>query len=135
MGRSARGVKGIALSPGDAVVSMAVVEPEGTLLTVTDRGYGKRSHIDDYRLQSRGGKGIINVKTTERNGSVVAVPYVTDDDEVMVITAQGMILRLEVKDFNILGRVTQGVRLIDVDEGDHVVAVAKLAEKDEETTT
>ncbi len=135
MGRTARGVKGIALSSGDVVVSMAVVEPEGTLLTVTDKGYGKRSRIEDYRLQTRGGKGIINVKATQRNGKVVAVPCVTDDDEVMVITAEGMILRLEVKDFNILSRITQGVRLIDVDEGDHVVAVAKLAEKDDDPTT
>jgi DNA gyrase subunit A len=133
MGRTARGVKGIALSSNDTVVSMSVVEPEGTLLTVTDKGYGKRSRIEDYRLQTRGGKGIINIKTTTQNGQVVAAPYVTDDDEVMVITAQGMIMRLEVKDFNLLSRITQGVRLIDVDEGDHVVAVAKLAEQDDET--
>jgi DNA gyrase subunit A len=134
MGRTARGVKGIALRKGDSVVSMAVVEPEGTLLTVTDRGYGKRSHIEDYRLQSRGGQGVINVKTTERNGRVVAVPFVHDEDELMVITAQGMILRLRVKDFAVHGRATMGVRLIELGEGDHVVAVAKLAEKDEEET-
>ena len=130
--RTARGVKGIALASGDAVVSMAVVEREGTLLTVTDKGYGKRSRLEDYRLQSRGGKGLVNIKTTKRNGKVVTVPYVTDDDELMVITAQGMILRLAVKDFNILGRATQGVRLIQLDEGDHVVAVAKLAEREDE---
>ncbi len=130
--RTACGVKGIALASGDAVVSMAVVEREGTLLTVTDKGYGKRSRLEDYRLQSRGGKGLVNIKTTKRNGKVVTVPYVTDDDELMVITAQGMILRLAVKDFNILGRATQGVRLIQLDEGDHVVAVAKLAEREDE---
>ncbi len=132
MGRTARGVKGIKLAAGDAVVSMAVVEPDGTLLTVTDKGYGKRSRIGDYRLQSRGGMGIINVRATERNGHVVAVPFVRDEDEVMVITAQGMIMRLRVKDFGVLSRATQGVRLIQLEEGDHVVAVAKLAEKDEE---
>jgi DNA gyrase subunit A len=132
MGRTARGVRGIALRKGDAVVSMAVVEPEGTLLTVTDRGYGKRSHIEDYRLQSRGGQGVLNLKTTERNGRVVAVPFVRDEDELMVITAQGMIVRLRVKDFAVYSRVTQGVRLIELNEGDHVVAVAKLAEKDDE---
>jgi DNA gyrase subunit A len=132
MGRTARGVKGIVLRKGDAVVSMAVVEPDGTLLTVTDRGYGKRSHIEDYRLQTRGGQGVINVRTTERNGRVVAVPFVRDEDELMVITAQGMIMRLRVKDFAVHGRATQGVRLIELSEGDHVVAVAKLAEKDEE---
>ncbi len=134
MGRTARGVKGIALRKGDSVVSMAVVEPEGTLLTVTDRGYGKRSHIEDYRLQSRGGQGVINVRTTERNGRVVAVPFVHDEDELMVITAQGMIMRLRVKDFAVHGRATMGVRLIELGEGDHVVAVGKLAEKDEEDT-
>ncbi|MGH9319621.1 MAG: DNA gyrase subunit A [Vicinamibacteria bacterium] len=132
MGRNTRGVKGIGLERGDAVVSMAVVEPEGTLLTVTDRGYGKRSRIADYRLQTRGGKGVINVRVTERNGRVVAVPFVHDEDELMVITAQGMIMRLRVKDFAVHGRATQGVRLIELGEGDHVVAVAKLAEKDEE---
>jgi DNA gyrase subunit A len=132
MGRTARGVKGIALRKGDAVVSMAVVEPDGTLLTVTDRGYGKRSHIEDYRLQTRGGMGIINIRCTERNGRVVAVPFVRDEDELMVITAQGMIMRLRVKDFAVHSRATQGVRLIELGEGDHVVAVAKLAEKDEE---
>jgi DNA gyrase subunit A len=132
MGRTARGVKGLELLPGDAVVSMAVVEPDGTLLTVTDRGYGKRSRIEDYRLQSRGGKGVINVRTTARNGKVVAVPFVHDEDELMVITAQGMIMRLRVKDFAIHGRATQGVRLIELGEGDHVVGVAKLAEKEED---
>jgi DNA gyrase subunit A len=132
-GRTARGVRGIRLKAGDAVVSMAVVEAEGTLLTVTEKGYGKRSRIDDYRLQGRGGQGLINVKTTKRNGDVVAVPFVRDEDEVMAITAQGMILRILVEDFNVLGRATQGVKLIDLDEGDEVVAVAKLAEKDDDS--
>ncbi len=128
-GRTARGVRGIRLGAGDAVVSMAVVNTEGTLLTVTEKGYGKRSRVEDYRFQTRGGQGVINIKTTKRNGDVVAVPFVNDEDEVMAITAQGMILRLRVQDFNILGRITQGVRLIHLDEGDQVVAVAKLAEK------
>jgi DNA gyrase subunit A len=132
MGRSARGVKGLSLRPADAVVSMAVVEADGTLLTVTDRGFGKRSRIEDYRVQSRGGKGIINVKTTAKNGEVVAVPFVHDEDEVMAITAQGMILRIRVGDFSVSGRATQGVRLIDLEDGDKVVAVAKLAERDDE---
>jgi DNA gyrase subunit A len=132
MGRNAYGVKGIELQAGDTVVSMAVVEPEGTLLTVTDKGYGKRSRVEDYRLQSRGGKGVINVRTTERNGRVVAVPFVHDEDELMVITAQGMIVRLRVKDFAVHNRATQGVRLIELGEGDYVVGVAKLAEKDDE---
>ncbi len=132
MGRTAYGVKGVALREGDSVVSMAVVEPEGTLLTVTDLGFGKRSHVEEYRLQSRGGQGIINIRTTPRNGRVVAVLFVHDEDELMVITAQGMIVRLRVLDFATHGRATQGVRLIELGESDHVVAVAKLAEKDEE---
>jgi DNA gyrase subunit A len=132
MGRTAAGVKGIELRKGDHAVGMAVVEEEGTLLTVTEKGYGKRTALDQYRLQSRGGKGIINIKTTSRNGSVVGVRFVGDEDEVMVVTGQGMILRLRIEGIGVLGRATQGVRLIDVDEGDHVVAVAKLAEKQDE---
>ena len=132
MGRTAGGVKGIRLREGDQVVGMAVAEEEGTLLTVTEKGYGKRTALDQYRLQSRGGKGIINIKTTPRNGPVVGVRFVGEEDEVMVVTGNGMILRLRVKGILVHGRATQGVRLIDVDEGDHVVAVAKLAEKQEE---
>ena len=132
MGRTAGGVKGIRLREGDQVVGMAVAEKEGTLLTVTEKGYGKRTALDQYRLQSRGGKGIINIKTTPRNGPVVGVRFVGEEDEVMVVTGNGMILRLRVKGILVHGRATQGVRLIDVDEGDHVVAVAKLAEKQEE---
>ena len=132
MGRTAQGVKGIALKPGDEVVSMAVVEPGGTLLTVTEKGFGKRTRIEEYRLQGRGGQGIANIKIASRNGKVVAVPFVNDDDEVMVITAHGMILRLAVRDVNPTGRSTVGVRLIQIDEGDKVVAVAKLAERDED---
>ena len=132
MGRTARGVKGIRLLAKDEVVSMAVVESEGTLLTVTDKGFGKRSRIEDYRIQTRGGKGIINVKTTKRNGNVVAVPFVRDEDQLMVITAHGMIVRLNVEDFGVMGRATQGLRLIQLDEGDEVVAVAKLAEKSDD---
>ena len=132
MGRTARGVKGIRLFAKDEVVSMAVVESGGTLLTVTDKGFGKRSRIEDYRIQTRGGKGIINVKTTKRNGDVVAVPFVRDEDQLMVITAHGMIVRLNVGDFGVMGRATQGLRLIQLDEGDEVVAVAKLAEKQDD---
>jgi DNA gyrase subunit A len=101
---------------------MAAVEPEGP--THGDRPrLRQRSHIEDYRLQTRGGKGIINIRVTERNGRVVAVPFVRDEDELMVITAQGMIMRLRVKDFAVHSRATQGVRLIELSvKGDHVVA-------------
>jgi DNA gyrase subunit A len=114
---------------------MSIVEPEGTLLTVTDKGFGKRSAIDDYRMQSRGGKGIINIRKTARNGEVVGVRFVRDEDEVMVITAKGMLLRLPVKDFGVLGRATQGVRVIQLEEDDHVVGVAKLEEKQDEVAS
>ena len=133
MGRTAAGVKGIELRKADRVVGMSVVEKEGTLLTVTDQGYGKRTALEQYRLQSRGGKGIINIKTTERNGPVVGVRFVRNEDEIMVVTGNGMILRLRVDGIGVLGRATQGVRLIQVDEGDHVVAIATLAEKQDET--
>jgi DNA gyrase subunit A len=132
MGRTAVGVKGIDLRSDDRLVGMSVVEHEGAVLTVTEKGYGKRTKIDAYRLQSRGGKGIINIKTTERNGRVVGVHFVREKDELMVITAKGMLLRLRVLGIGIFGRATQGVRVIQLDEDDIVVAVAKLAEKQEE---
>jgi DNA gyrase subunit A len=104
----------------------------GTLLTVTGNGYGKRTEIDEYRVQSRGGVGIINIQTTERNGRVVGIALVYDDDEVLLISQQGKILRMTARDVRTIGRATQGVRLIDIDPDDRVVSVARLAEKEEE---
>jgi DNA gyrase subunit A len=132
MGRSAYGVRGISLRDDDEVVAMEVVREGGTLLTVAQNGYGKRTELEEYRLQSRGGVGIINIQTTDRNGKVVGIAYVHDDDEVLLITQQGMILRMKAGDVRTIGRATQGVRLIEMEEGDAVVSVAKLAEKDEE---
>ncbi len=132
MGRAAYGVRGISLREDDEVVAMEVVRDVGTLLTVAQNGYGKRTELEEYRLQSRGGIGIINIQTSDRNGKVVGVAYVTDDDQVMLITQQGMILRTRAGDIRSIGRATQGVRLIEMEEGDTVVAVAKLAEKEEE---
>jgi DNA gyrase subunit A len=132
MGRTAGGVKGIALAKDDRLVGMSVAERDGAVLTVTEKGYGKRTNIDAYRLQSRGGKGIISIKTTKRNGQVVAVHVVREKDELMVITAKGMLLRLRVRGIGTMGRITQGVRVIQLDEDDQVVAVAKIAEKQEE---
>jgi DNA gyrase subunit A len=132
MGRAAYGVRGISLRDGDEVVAMDVVRDTGTLLTVAQNGYGKRTELEEYRLQSRGGIGIINIQTSDRNGKVVGVAYVTDDDQLMLITQQGMILRTRAGDIRSIGRATQGVRLIEMEEGDTVVAVAKLAEKEEE---
>jgi DNA gyrase subunit A len=132
MGRAAYGVRGISLRDDDEVVAMEVVRDTGTLLTVAQNGYGKRTEIGEYRVQSRGGVGIINIQTSDRNGKVVGIAYVADDDQVMLISQQGMILRTRAGDIRPIGRATQGVRLIEMEEGDSVVAVAKLAEREEE---
>jgi len=132
MGRAAYGVKGIALREGDQVVAMELVRPGSTLLTVTEHGYGKRTELDEYRVQSRGGVGIINIQTSERNGRVVGMASVHDEDEFMLITQQGKILRTVARDIRTIGRATQGVRLIEIDADDRVVALARLAEKDDE---
>jgi DNA gyrase subunit A len=134
MGRSAYGVRGISLRDDDEVVAMEVVREGGTLLSVAQNGYGKRTELEEYRLQSRGGVGIINIQTTDRNGKVVGIAYVHDDDELLLISQQGMILRLKAGDIRTIGRATQGVRLIEMEEGDAVVSVAKLAEREEEDT-
>jgi len=131
MGRTAYGVKGISLRDNDAVVAMEVLRPGGTILTVTERGYGKRTELDEYRVQTRGGIGIINIQTSDRNGKVVGIAQVTDDDELMLITQQGKILRMASKDIRTIGRATQGVRLIDIEGDDRAVSIARLAEKDD----
>src|SRR5215213_2853100 len=132
MGRTAYGVRGISLREEDEVVAMEVVREGGTLLTVTQHGYGKRTELEEYRLQSRGGVGIINIQTSDRNGKVVGVAYVHDDDELMLISQQGMILRMKAGDVRVIGRATQGVRLIEMEEGDQVVAIAKLIEREDD---
>jgi DNA gyrase subunit A len=128
MGRSAYGVRGITLRDGDAVVAMETVRPGGTLLSVSENGYGKRTAVEEYRVQSRGGVGIISIHTSDRNGEVVGIAYVHDDDEVMLITQQGKVLRMVTRDIRTIGRATQGVRLIEMEEDDKVVSVARLAE-------
>ena len=133
MGRMAGGVRGISLRPGDEVVAMAVVRPGGTLLSVTEKGYGKRTPIDEYRVQSRGGVGIINIHASERNGPVVGVAHIDgEENEVMIITQQGKVLRTEARDIRPIGRATQGVRLIEIDAQDRVVSIARLVERDGE---
>jgi DNA gyrase subunit A len=132
MGRTAGGVRGIELREDDEVVAMEVLEPGGTILSVTEKGYGKRTELDEYRVQSRGGIGIINIQTSERNGKVVGMTQVHDDDEIMVITEQGKILRMASRDIRAIGRATQGVRLIDIEGEDRTVSIARLAEKDED---
>jgi DNA gyrase subunit A len=133
MGRPAYGVKGINLAEGDEVMGMVVANGEGdpaSLLTVCARGYGKRSALTDYRSQSRSGKGLIDIKTSDRNGPVVAMAKVTDADEVMLTTTGGIIIRTRVADISLIGRNTQGVRLIRLEEGDTVGSLAKLPEEE-----
>jgi len=129
-GRTAAGVRGVTLREGDEVVAMTVVRPRGTLLTVTENGYGKRTELDEYRVQSRGGVGIINIHVNARNGRVAGVAYVEHDDELMLITQHGKVLRMETRDIRPIGRATQGVRLIEIDDEDRVVSVARLVERD-----
>src|SRR5687767_10808619 len=132
MGRTAGGVRGVMLREGDEVVGMDVVTPGGTILSVTEQGYGKRTQLDEYRVQSRGGIGIINIQTSDRNGKVIGMTQVHDDDELMLITQQGKILRMASKDIRTIGRATQGVKLIDIEGDDRAVSIARLAEKDDE---
>jgi DNA gyrase subunit A len=126
MGRAAYGVKGITFAKKDWVIGMVVVKRDATLLTVSEKGYGKRTSIADYRVTNRGGKGIINIKTTERNGKVVDIKEVVTDDELMLITQKGIIIRQPVKQISVIGRATQGVKLINLDAGDKVVDVARV---------
>ena len=132
MGRTAYGVRGISLRDDDEVVGMGVLAPGGTILSVTEQGYGKRTELDEYRVQSRGGIGIINVQTSDRNGKVIGVAQVSNDDELMLITQQGKILRMASSGIRTIGRATQGVRLIDIEGEDRAVSIARLAEKDDE---
>ena len=128
MGRNTRGVRGIDLAKDDYVIGMEVVSPGDIILTATEFGYGKRSRVDDYRLTNRGGKGVINIKVTEKNGPVVGIQRVTEDDEFMLITIGGQLIRSRVQKVSIIGRATQGVRLIGVKEGDRVAALARIEE-------
>tara|TARA_B100001146_G_scaffold74085_1_gene65728 strand:+ start:2092 stop:4563 length:2472 start_codon:yes stop_codon:yes gene_type:complete len=130
MGRTASGVRGIKLREGDEVVAMVEIQPNGALMTVCENGYGKRTNLEEYRVQSRGGVGIISIQSSERNGKVVGVACVQHEDELMLITQQGKILRMLTWSIRAIGRATQGVRLIEMEEGDRVVSIARLAEKD-----
>jgi DNA gyrase subunit A len=132
MGRPAAGVRGIHLEKGDAVVSVALVVPDATLLVAGDNGIGKRTPFDEYRVQSRGGKGIITMKTTEKTGGVVGALPVRDTDEIMLITAGGQMVRTFVKDIREAGRNTQGVKLIDLAEGDRLQAIAPVISEQQE---
>ena len=130
MGRTARGIRGIKISKGDEVVGMEVVAPHTQILTVTANGYGKRTQASEYRTQNRGGSGIFTVKRTQKTGDVIGIKIVADEDDLMLISNKGKIIRLRAVDIPVQGRSTQGVRLITIEEGERVVAVARLAEKE-----
>lgn len=133
IGRVATGVWGIRLRKGDEVISMEILTPNShsAVLTVTEKGYGKRTDLSEYRSQGRGGQGIITIQTSRRNGDVIAAFQVDQEDEVMIMTASGKIVRLKMKGIRVIGRNTQGVRLIEMGAGDRVIGVARLAEKGE----
>lgn len=132
MGRTARGVRGIKIDKDQSVKSLVVVHPGGTILTATENGYGKRTEIDEYRVSGRGGQGVISIQVTERNGKVVRSVQVTDKDEAMMITDKGTLVRFKVGELSIIGRNTQGVRLINVSPGELVVGMQKIEELAEE---
>jgi DNA gyrase subunit A len=130
MGRSAHGVRGMALREGDEVVAMEVVSEDATLLTACANGYGKRTDVSEYRRQTRGGIGLKNVQATERNGDVVGLAFVNNRDELLLVSEQGQIIRMKAGDLRPIGRDTQGVRLMDLAEGDRLVSMAALSEPD-----
>jgi DNA gyrase subunit A len=133
MGRTAGGVRGVKLDPGDKVVGMVVVAKDATLLTVTENGYGKRSPLEAYSTKHRGGKGVINIRTTARNGKVVAIKEVHDKDDIMIITKKGVVIRCGISQLSVIGRATQGVKLINLDDEDVVTDVAHLAHEEDES--
>jgi DNA gyrase subunit A len=132
MGRATRGVRGISLGDKDAVESLEIVDPQATLLIGTENGYGKRTSFDEYRSQNRGGCGIIAIRTSDRNGLVVGAQTVKDTDHIMLITAKGMMIMMSVGDIRVIGRATQGVRLINMEEGDKLVSVTSVEPEDQE---
>jgi DNA gyrase subunit A len=134
MGRVATGVKGIELEKSDAVIGMVVIRRDATLLVVSEHGFGKRSELSEYRVQKRGGKGIITFKVTDKTGACVALKEVQPDDELMMITRHGIIIRVPVEGIRVIGRNTQGVKVMNLGSGDAVVDVARVVKEDESGT-
>ena len=134
MGRNASGVRGITLADDkDEVVGMISVEDfNSDILVVSENGYGKRSSLDDYRITNRGGKGVKTISITEKTGNLVSIKNVTDDDDLMIINKSGIAIRMEVADLRVMGRATQGVKLINLKGNDSIAAVAKVMKDDEE---
>ena len=129
MGRTARGVRGVKLATSQRVISLIIVtNEESTVLTATENGYGKRSEISDYGVKGRGGLGVISVQTTERNGKVVGAVAVNEDDEIMLISNQGTLIRTPASDVSVMGRNTQGVRLVNLAEDEHLAGLERIVE-------
>ncbi|HEX9740094.1 MAG TPA: DNA gyrase C-terminal beta-propeller domain-containing protein, partial [Ignavibacteriaceae bacterium] len=132
MGRTATGVRGVRVGKGDKVVGLLVIRRNDTILVVTEKGYGKRSDINDYRITRRGGKGVITVKTTEKVGKMIALMEVIDTDELVIITSHGMVIRQSVKNLRVMGRNTQGVRVIRLKDDDSIADIAKVLSEEQE---
>jgi DNA gyrase subunit A len=131
MGRQARGVRAMSLAGDDYLIGMEVVEKDGLLLSIAEHGYGKRTPLENYRLTSRGGKGVINMKTTNKTGRVVGILLMKEDSDVMIVSQNGKIIRIESSTIRQAGRSTQGVRLVNLEEGDKVAAASVLPEAEE----
>jgi len=134
MGRNTSGVRGMNLTKGDEVVDMVVIKNthEATVLAISENGYGKRSLVDDYREQSRGGKGVITLKVTPKTGKLIALKEVSDDDDLMIITERGKVIRMQCKGLRTMGRNTQGVRIMRLDDEGKIGAVTRVVNEDEE---
>ena len=132
MGRTATGVRGIKLGKDDKVIGGIAVKHATTLLVATDKGFGKRSDLNDYRITKRGGKGIITVKTGDKNGKMISLMQVNDNDELVIMTVKGMVIRQGVNNIRVMGRNTQGVRLIKLNEGDKIADIARVVSEEEE---
>jgi DNA gyrase subunit A len=130
MGRPARGVRAMDLTEGDYIIGAEVVEKEGLILSISENGYGKRTELEEYRLTARGGKGVINMKVTPRIGKVVAILSVMEDTDLMIITRDGKIIRIESGEIRQAGRSTQGVRLVRMEEGDQVAAASVIPDEE-----
>mgnify|MGYP000305307046 FL=1 len=132
MGRNTRGVRGIFLRNGDEVIGMDNVHDGAQVLTVTQNGYGKRTGVDEYRLQARGGKGVINIKVTSKTGEVIGIKVVREDQEFMLITNEGIVIRSEINGISVISRNTQGVKLMKIEENDSVAAMAVFDHESDE---
>ena len=130
-GRTSMGVRGMRLDSGDRIVAMEVLSHGQTLFAVTQNGYGKRTSIDEYPVQKRGGKGVISIKTTQRNGLVVSILLVEEDNDLMLMTSNGKIIRMPIKGISVISRNTQGVKVMGMEVDERVVGAARLAEKEE----